>query len=309
MINVVFFKTLIKSILPLMYRKKVFILILNWNSYDETINLLTILQKQTYTDFKTIVIDNNSTDRSIEKLKPYTESSILLIQNKKNLGYAGGNNIGIDIAINEQADYVWILNPDIRPEPETLSILIESIDRSSSFAAIGPRICYRDKPDTIYSDGALIIPERGFLVIHKNNNQKIKPVSDNKIKQVDYVNGSAILMRVKTLREIGKFREDFFLYYDETEWCLRAKRRGWQIANNSKATVYHKSSPKGFLYHYFMARNRILLAKVLREYRYAALKVEIYHLRKFIKKPFHKNLLYFFARLKGISCGLVKCKS
>jgi len=288
-----------------MSKKKVIIIILNWNSYSETINLLALLLQQTYKNFETIIIDNHSTDESVEKLRPYTRS-ITFIRNKKNLGYAGGNNIGIDIAIDKQADYVWILNPDIRPTTETLSILIETMEQDISIAAIGPRICYRDKTNTIYSDGGFIIPEKGFLVIHKNHNKNINEISENEITEVDYVNGSAILIRVKTLQDIGKFREDFFLYYEETEWCLRAKRHGWHIVNNNDAVVYHKSSTKGILYHYFMARNRILLAKILRQYRIRAFEVELRYLLRFLKKPIYHNLLNFAARLIGFYCGLVK---
>lgn len=288
-----------------MSKKRVIIIILNYNSSAETVNLLNLLPEQTYKNFETIVIDNHSTNESIKKLALYTES-ITLIKNRKNLGYAGGNNIGIDLAINEQADYVWILNPDIRPTPETLSILIESMDQNPSFAAIGPRICYRDKPNMIYSDGGFIFPEKGFLVVHKNHNKNINEISEGKITEVDYVNGSAILIRIKTLQDMSKFREDFFLYYEEAEWCLRAKRHGWHIVTNNNATVYHQSSTKGFFYHYFMGRNRILLAKVLRQYRLHAFGLELYYLRRFLKKPIYYNLLYFIARLIGIFRGLVK---
>lgn len=233
--------------------KKVFILILNYNSCEETTNLLARLQELTYNNLKIIVIDNNSTDDSVRKLVQHT-GSIKLIRNRKNLGYAGGNNIGIEIAINEQADYIWILNPDIGLTPETLSILVDNMNKDNSLAAIGPRICYHEKPDIIYSDGGLIFPEKGFFVTHKNHNKNVKDLPANGMTLVDYANGSAILIRTKTLQEIGKFREDFFLYYEETDWCLRAKRNGWHIATNSNAMAYHKSSTKGFSYHFFYGK-------------------------------------------------------
>jgi GT2 family glycosyltransferase len=179
------------------------------------------------------------------------------------------------------------------------------MEQDSSIGAIGPRICYQDDPNTIYSDGGFIFPEKGFLVVHKNHNRNLHYTSEKKTSEVDYVNGSAILIRLKTLRDIGKFREDFFLYYEEAEWCLRAKKHGWHIVNNSDAVVYHKSSNKGFRYHYFMARNRIFLAKVLRQYLMRSFEVEVSQLRKLLNSPHRHKLFYLFARVIGIFCGLI----
>jgi GT2 family glycosyltransferase len=287
-----------------MSKKKVIIIILNWNSYADTIQLLGMLTEQTYKNFQIIIIDNHSTDKSIKKLTPYTRS-ITFILNKKNLGYACGNNVGIDVAINEQADYIWILNPDIRPRPETLFMLVDSMKQDSSIGAIGPRICYHDDPNKIYSDGGFIFPEKGFVIVHKNHNRNLNETSENKISEVDYVNGSAIFIRLKTLQDIGKFRKDFFLYYEEAEWCLRAKKHGWKIVNMNDAVVYHQSSKKGFRYHYFMARNRIFLARVLRQYRMRSFEVEIAQLSKFLKRPYRQNLIYLTARIMGILYGLI----
>lgn len=284
--------------------KKVINIILNWNSAADTINLLGLLPKQTYNNFHTIVIDNKSTDESIKAMEPYI-NSLIFIKNGKNLGYAGGNNIGIHIAMHEQADYIWILNPDICPKPETLSILIDTMEHDPSIGAIGPRICFIDNPNKIYSDGALIFPEKGFLVEHKNNNRFVDEVVKSHINEVDYVNGSAILIRTKTIADIGMFREDFFLYYEETEWCIRAKKLGWHIVCNSEATVHHKSSRKGFRYHYYMARNRILLSKVLNQYRLQSFKTEMIQITKLIGKPFFLNIFFITARLIGIFHGLI----
>jgi hypothetical protein len=286
-----------------MPRKMVSVLILNWNSASDTIQLLDLMREQSYRDFHTIVIDNHSTDNSIERIAPY-EGRITLIRNAKNLGYAGGNNIGIDIATHEHADYIWILNPDIRPAPETLSLLIETMEHDTSIAAVGPRICYRDDPETVYSDGCLVHPDKGYLVIHKNTGKKIHELHEPRMSLVDYANGSAILIRTRALEEIGTFREDFFLYYEETEWCLRAKRHGWNIATDHGATVYHQPSRKGCKYHFFMARNRILLAKVCRQYLMRACRLELSLLRRYFRRPFHPNLLHLCARSAGIVSGL-----
>ncbi|HPI91499.1 MAG TPA: glycosyltransferase family 2 protein [Deltaproteobacteria bacterium] len=287
-----------------MPEKRVAIIILNWNSPTETTGLLDTLEAQPYEDSHTIVIDNHSTDDSMEKLSAY-RGTITLIRNEKNLGYAGGNNVGIDTAIDMQADYIWILNPDIRPTQEALSLLVETMDRDASIAAVGPRICYRDHPETVYSDGGLVYPERGFLVIHKNTGKTIQELNEPVISSVDYANGSAILLRSKALEKIGTFREDFFLYYEETEWCLRAKRQGWKVCINHDATVYHQSSRKGIRYHYFMARNRILLARVYGQHCIPSLKTELSILHEYTTRPYYPNMLYLCARIAGIVSGVL----
>ncbi len=288
----------------MMTQSRASIIILNWNSSADTIQLLGTLRDQTYRSFETIVVDNHSRDNSIEELAPY-EGTVTLIRNRKNLGYAGGNNVGIDQAIRRQADYIWILNPDIRPKPEALSLLVDTMDRDTSIAAVGPRICYRDNPDTVYSDGGLVFPEQGYLVVHKNSGKTIHELNEPRVSLVDYANGSAILLRTRALEEIGTFREDFFLYYEETEWCLRAKRHGRTIATDHGATVYHQPSRKGFRYHFFMARNRILLAKVRRQYLMQTCRLELSLLRRYFRRPFHPNLLHLCARGAGVASGLL----
>ncbi len=287
-----------------MTRKTAFIIILNWNSAAETIALVEALKNQTYRPVRTIVVDNGSRDGSIKKLTPYY-GSVTLVRNSRNLGYAGGNNVGIDYAIHGGADYIWILNPDIRPDPEALSMLVEAMEQDPSLAAVGPRICYRDHPDMIYSDGGLVFPEKGFLVQHMNHQKAIHEITEKGISLVDYVNGSAILLRVEALREVGMFREDFFLYYEETDWCFRAKSHGWIVAVNRDAIAQHQSSHKGPRYHYFMARNRILLAKVHRQYLIRSVALELSLLRKYTRRPFLTNLPRLGARIAGVVSGML----
>lgn len=248
--------------------KNIFVIILCYNSADETLELYHQV-KRFYVGINVIVVDNNSLIIEKEKLqKRLTED--MLILNPVNLGYAGGNNIGINKSIELGAKYIWLLNPDIRLNKDTLSILIETMERDKNIAAIGPRICYRDEKDRIYSDGGVIIKEKGFFTTHINYNYKL---TNNKINEVDYVNGSVFLINVTALKEIGLMLKGFFLYFEETEWCLRAKDMKYKLLVNTRARAYHKSSPKGNQYAYFMSRNRILLSKLRGEYYIKTLKI------------------------------------
>src|SRR5690606_12380357 len=112
-------------------------------------------------------------------------------------------------------------------------------------AAVGPRICFRDNAKLIYSDGGMVDKEQGFFTYHLNNKKIMKDIRmENKIKHVDYVNGSVFLARTAVFERIGYMLEDFFLYFEETEWCLRAKGFGYNLVTNSEALAFHLSSPK-----------------------------------------------------------------
>lgn len=276
--------------------------ILNYNSASETIKLYQQLKSFNYNFLAILVIDNASNKDDITLLQNSIASSELIL-NKSNLGYAGGNNIGIELSIKENFDYTLILNPDIRLVKETIPELLSVFYNKDNIAAIGPRICYRDNPDKIFSDGGLINEKLGYLSSHLNYDKLVNEVkNDNPINKVDYVNGSCILINNKVIDHIGKLRADFFLYYEETEWCLRAKKNGYQVIINSNAIAYHLSSNNKDIYHYYMTRNRLLLAKIEKKY-YIQTRNRIFKnlLKMFIDKiSFKKNAnLYLLAKFKG----------
>ncbi|MBN1971006.1 MAG: glycosyltransferase family 2 protein [Candidatus Delongbacteria bacterium] len=290
----------------------VFIIILNYKSTQDAIELFMELQIQNYNNFEIMVIDNNSPDNSKEILKKRIPIENLILNNK-NLGYAGGNNIGIRKAIEEGADYVWVLNPDIRVEKDTLKTLINIISNDNQIAAIGPRICYRIDKEKIFSDGGIIDFKSGIATGHKNNGLNRKQVNQNCINTVDYVNGSCFLLNLKTLADIGYIREDFFLYFEETEWCIRAKRHGWKLAVTTETNAFHLTSNHGVFFYFYMSRNRIWLAKIINQFFWNTLLSELKELQDLLMKVMYcfihrkKDYLfrYFFAKCLGLFFGVV----
>lgn len=286
---------------------KILALILNYNSSFDTVRLYNELE-YFYPNIGRIIIDNNSSIIDKKYLKKNINSTDLMF-NYSNFGYAGGNNVGIKRAIKEGAKYIWILNPDIKITKNSLPILIDTIKNDHTIAAVGPRICYRNKPTTIYSDGGIIIQEKGFFTTHKNSNKQISSVSIlEKENLVDYVNGSAMLIQVETFKHIGAFREDFFLYFEETEWCLRASKQNYKLIVNTDAVVYHASSEKSSLYHFYMTRNRIWLAKIQNRYVFKTIKevvktVFLQFIKEFKKGKISLNTK---ARIKGVVAGVFR---
>jgi GT2 family glycosyltransferase len=283
-----------------------FAIILNYNSAKDTIELYRQLLSFNLSSVFIQIIDNASNKVDIKLLQNNIASDQLIL-NSKNLGYAGGNNIGISNAINNNADFILILNPDIRLNEDTIPIIINTIKKNGNIAAIGPRICYRDEPDKIYSDGGMLFPNKGYITGHKNTNKKINDVfNDQEDTRVDYINGSCMLINTTLLKKIGELNETFFLYFEETEWCRRAQKIGFQTLVNTNAVAFHSSSHKGSSYYFYMTRNRLLLAKLEKKY-YTLTKNKIAKnlLKELLNKlTFKASKPYWFSRFKGLLYGI-----
>lgn len=253
-------------------------------------------------------MDNNSEPEEVTCLKNTLPSKNLLL-NKKNLGYAGGNNIGIKMAINNNAGYVWILNPDIRIGKETLSHLLKTMNEDKELAAVGPRILRREDKETIFTDGEKLFFDEKCTTEHINSWLKDVEIPGKKNYDVDYIDGSCILIRTDAIKEIGMLPEKYFLYFEETHWCVEAKRLGWKLAVNSNAKVFNLTSEKKETFHYYFMRNRLLFCeefhenfKMVRRYYGILLYKELMNRLK--KKSYLKP--YFKSRLFGYLSGVLK---
>lgn len=284
---------------------KVSLILLNYNCSDETIRSYKSLKAS----FDIIVVDNASDAEDVNCLKAAIPASNLLF-NSRNAGYAGGNNLGVIEALKRQVDFIMILNPDISINASVIRHLVELMIDNSDLAAIGPRICFRDQKDIIYSDGGIVDFEDFYRVYHLNNNKSIKELNAGLNHNITYVNGSAILIRNKALLEVGTFIESFFLYFEETEWCLRAVDHNWKIGVDSSVVAYHLSSEKGDTFHYYILRNKLWLAK-LRNYRFKELRkhefkkwwLETKHYLKTLKKPYKP---FYRSRTLGLFHGIFR---
>ncbi|MCM4154702.1 glycosyltransferase family 2 protein [Gramella sp. AN32] len=290
-----------------MKKKRIYAIILNYNSADESIRLFKDLRNLHPNDLGILVIDNSSNPTERTKLEDKIPQKYLIF-NSKNRGYAGGNNVGIEHALEKNAEYIWILNPDIRIENTSLLILKETLEKDKTLAAVGPRIIKRENPDTIFSDGELIDTSINFHTIHKNFNKKINSQSVILDYDIDYIDGSCILFNSQAIKKVGRISEDYFLYFEETDWCTRAKRLGWKLAVNRRALANNLTSEKKETYHYFYTRNKLLFSKKF-DLNYESLKKReiktiVNELRSRLKGEYLKP--YFFSRLKGLIAGITQ---
>jgi len=209
----------------------VFCVILNWNGWRDTNACLNALQDCTYRRLHVLVVDNGSTDNSPMKIRE-AHPSVQLIETKENLGFAGGNNIGIRQAIHRGADYIWLLNNDTEPRPDALCKLVEKARTSERIGAVSSVCFYATKPNAIQVWGGT----RVNLWIGYTKNSII-PRAD---EWFDALYGASLLLNAQALENVGILDEGFFLYWEETEMCLRLRKYGWKLAAARDSHVLHK---------------------------------------------------------------------
>lgn len=240
----------------------VYIIILNYNNPGDTIACVEEAEKISYGNFKIVIVDNKSTDNSEAILKEKFPHHTFF-QTGANLGYAGGNNIGMKYAKDQGADYICVLNNDVITNPDFLQKLLDYLEANPKVGVVGPRVCEYDEPHIVQSTGAMIDFHTGRVNIINNgvNEDQLK----GKIIPCDYVGGACLLFNSNILEKVGYFPEDYFLFYEETEWCLEIKKKGFEVICYCDAKVVHKGSASinqiSGLSEYFMYRNVVIFMK------------------------------------------------
>ncbi|CAJ35482.1 glycosyltransferase family 2 protein [Methanocella arvoryzae] len=218
---------------------QVAIVILNWNNGTVTVDCLRSLEKLSYSNFFTLVLDNGSTDDSLEILhRAYPGISV--VQNDKNLGFAGGNNPGIRLALEQGADYVLLLNNDTEVAPDFLDELIKVAEADPKIGIASAKIYYYSEPDRLWFAGGKVNYWKGWTQ-HLGDLEKDVGQYDH-TTDTDFVSGCAMLIRREVIEKIGVLYEPFFLYYEDSDYCSRARRAGYRIVMAPKAKVWHKVS-------------------------------------------------------------------
>jgi GT2 family glycosyltransferase len=234
-------------------------LILNNNRCGDTLACLESFQANTYLCRKEIVLDNHSTDGSMPTIRSaYPE--IQIIELVDNLGYAGNNNIGIKAALDQQADWVFIVNEDTVLAPDCLTELVKVGESDPKIGIVGPMVYHYDEPNVIQSAGGIFGRYWESIHLAKNepdNGQFCEP------HPVEWITGCAILVRRAVIEQVGMIDEQFFLYWEEAEWCLRAGKAGWRIMHVPQAKLWHKGVQRNYQPNpsviYYGTRNRFLL--------------------------------------------------
>jgi len=270
---------------------KISIVVLNYNGYKDTIECLESLnqlEKDNH-EVEIIVVDNHSTDNSpkiLSKIK-----GIKFIENTQNLGYSGGNNVGIRKGLEDRADYILILNNDttvdsrllvnLLSSPRVNDIICPKIYFSKGFEFHKKRYKENELGKVIWYVGAKI-DWQNIIGVHRGVDEVDKG-QFSKREQIDLATGACFLAKREVFEKIGFFDEKYFLYLEDMDFCVRAKRANFKIVFEPSAIIWHKnagSSGSGSdLQDYFITRNRLLFAL-----KYAKLRTKIAVLRHVISQ-------------------------
>lgn len=239
--------------------KKVSVVILNYKVRDLTIKCIESVKKSSYENISIIVVDNNSDDGLVEAIKKV--EGVEFVQLKENFGYSGGNNAGIKRALKEGADYIFLLNPDTVIDKGAISSMVELAQKGGDEAVIGPKIYFGDGKTIWYAGG--IFDQANVLGKHRGVDQKDEG-QYNKIEETEYVTGAAMFVPKDVFDKVGLFDEQYFLYYEDSDFSYRAKSAGFKLVYLPTAVVCHenaKSTGLGSpLQDYYITRNRMLFA-------------------------------------------------
>lgn len=228
----------------------VYIIILNWNRAALTIDCVRSLSALAYPDYRVLVLDNGSQDGSVEKVRAEFGDWLDIIPNETNLGFAGGNNIGIAYALDRGAHYVLLLNNDTVLLPGALETLATFMDNHPRVGACGPLLVYPDgSPQASYGHfpslwtAAMTSPLDRLLPAPLGNHRlAVVPRQEESAHPVEYVRGACMLVRRETIEDVGLLDDRFFLYCEETDWCYRMKQKGWTRYYVPAAKIVHLGS-------------------------------------------------------------------
>lgn len=237
---------------------KVLIIILNWNGKIDTVECIDSLKKNTYTNYQIVIIDNGSNDDSVDNFKQLFPR-IMIIQNKNNLGFTGGNNIGIKYGLENGFDYILLLNNDVIVDPAFLDKLVDVAISDDKIGILAPMVLYYHKRNVIQSAG-LRVNKYGV----KSDNIGYNEIDNGQyqISDRDFVSGTAMLINRCVLEAVGGFDPKYFAYWEDMDLCIRTKKAGFKIGFVPGSKVWHKGSAStgGYLNrtaYYYHIRNSI----------------------------------------------------
>ena len=272
---------------------RVSIVILNWNGWADTLECLASLEAATYPALDVIVVDNASRDDSIERMTSWLEGrglpwsmaelggrdaplvakheaqhrenrlpEVLLIASTTNLGFCGGNNVGMETAFGRGSDHVVVLNNDTVCSPEFLEPLVAAAE-PPDVGLVGGVICYADEPQTIWWAGGRFLP---FLETRRDFDRRPLAELDRRSPfETDWISGCMMLVPRRVFESVGGYDEDFFIWSEEWDLSLRARRHDYRLMVAPASRIYHKVARSlgdlAPLSYYYGTRNRLLLKR------------------------------------------------
>ncbi|CAN5159540.1 glycosyltransferase family 2 protein [soil metagenome] len=289
---------------------RVYVVIVNWNGWADTIECLESVFRQHYMNFQVVICDNDSADHSLARIRAWAdgelnvqpaisnplqrlswppvpkpiprveydrayaeagglrrgpEPKLVLVETGANLGFAGGNNVGLRYALKQDdAAYVWLLNNDTVVDQEALAAAVLVAERDDSIGMVGAKLLFYDRPGTIQAvAGGKIIPWQGMIRLLGREEEDRGQWSDTVTP--DYITGASLLVKADVVRTIGLLDEQYFMYAEELDWCLRARKASWRLIYSPGSSIWHKEGKsvryRSPLHDFYAVRSTLLWVK------------------------------------------------
>ncbi|GIW45852.1 MAG: glycosyl transferase [Candidatus Binatia bacterium] len=243
---------------------KVGVVVVNWNGNDDTERCVESLLAVDYPNLEIIVVDNGSRQDPVPHLRERFPT-VTCIRLPRNLGFTGGNNAGMRHALDAGAEYVFVLNNDTIVEPDVIRCAVDTAERDSRIAAVGVKILAWDDPTRIWVAYGHVTYRQGLVRLigyYWPDDYRFTQERD-----VEWVPGTAMLLRRSALLDVGLFDDAFFAYHEDVDWCTTARQKGYRIVFAPHGRVYHKghgsSGGRRFVSvrQYLAGRNMVLFVQ------------------------------------------------
>lgn len=250
-----------------MKKEKVAIILVNWNNPLDTIECIKSLCSLNYDNFKIYIVDNGSSDNSVLEISKYLATTSIeqkFIESEENLGFSGGNNLAIQEAMKDGISWFWLLNNDTIADKNSLDHLMKYAVERHYAGILGSKIYYYNTKN-IWFAGGNINRKTGKGSSIGRNEEDTGQFDD--VSTCDYITGCSLLIKKEVIESIGLLEDGFFLYYEDTDWCLRARLSGWDCLYIPQSVIEHKvgaSTEEGYsspFLTYYNLRNRFIMTK------------------------------------------------
>ncbi|MEY2704913.1 MAG: hypothetical protein RL407_975 [Bacteroidota bacterium] len=248
---------------------KVAIILVNWNGYELSKACLESLKQLQYSNFQTVLVDNGSIDKSGEKLKSEFPE-ITLLTSVENIGFTGGNNLGIQWALDHDFGHVLLLNNDTLVDPNFLNPLVSFLEKNPDYGAVQPKIMLEAERDKLWNAGGGYF--KWLEMTWSIGIGKIDVGQFNQEKDTPWITGCAILVNSAAIRKAGMLDPRFFAYYEDVEWSFRIKKSGFKLRYLPQSKIYHVAGGSSIkiktkegvippILHYYRTRNHLFLIR------------------------------------------------
>jgi GT2 family glycosyltransferase len=237
------------------------VIILNWNRPQDTIDCVESILHSDYARYRVTVVDNGSTDDSVQRVQARFGDRVCVVANEANLGFAEGNNRGIEHALAHGADFTLLLNNDTTIAPDMLSEMARAMCSDAQIGIAGPVIYYSGRPEVVWFAGMRF--RYGLYTVRKGLHLKL-PLAD--IEPVDFISGCGMMVRREVWERVGRFDSRFFMYYEDLDLCIRAAKQGYRIVCAARANMWHALSastggPDSPLKQYYQVKSTLLFCR------------------------------------------------